>query len=1266
MSPEEKTVEPGPVVNEVSPPRRTRMPLWFIWTVLTLCILPLILNLAGFDFGSRTEPIDPATVTELSRTDFQESVIRSISGAFVHTITEWSAFAAAFAVMVLALFNFYFNRDLALPVLAMAFLCSGVVDVFHILASDRLIEARAQANNLGPFTWAISRIFNAVILIGAMWVLMATGRNKSIGDLKFLGGIGFLFAFLAGGIIQYCASSMELPQTLFPGALFTRPWDVAPLVLYTIAALFLAPKFFAREGTVFAHSILISFIPNIATQLYMVFGSQAMFDNGFNIAHFLKIVAYLVPFFGLVLEYKNTLGRYVDTVKENEVTLAQLREAEAKATLEGWVNAGISGLYQVMQNQRDLKDLTQAVIGYMVERLEAQAGAIYLAEGETLTFSAGYAWSNRVDLPKSFQMGEGLVGQAALERKTKVLTELPEDYAKIKSSLGEKAPRNLLLVPLVFEDAVVGVIELGSLFEITGNHLEFVKQAANAIAVQVSLEIAQARVQRALEETRAQAEELERQQKELETTNRELESQTRALKETEAELIQQQEELQETNRQLEEQASILEAQKRDIEKKNKVINEKARDLEIASQYKSEFLANMSHELRTPLNSMLILSKLLSDNKDGNLTDKQVEYAKTVYSSGTDLLALINDILDLSKIESGNMDVILEDVELETLRDNLVRNFMPVCEDKNLEFRVMLEPGLPRAMVCDQKHLEQILRNLLSNAIKFTERGGVTVDIGRPAKGTPFQNARLSPDQVIAFKVSDTGKGIAESKRDQIFEAFQQEDGATNRKYGGTGLGLSITRQLVWLMGGEIALQSEVGKGSTFTVYLPEKVEKPVDIIKSRGGAPGNGRKRSAKAGKVEDPPSPSDAAVEDDRERIRKTDRTLLIVEDDLRFADILKSMAAEKGFKCLIADDGENGLLLARQFKPSAIILDVGLPGIDGMTVMETLKGDPETRFIPVHFISAFDNGRQALELGAIGFLKKPVAPKQLEDVFTRIEKVIAKPVNTLLVIEDETVVQEEIQRILGKENTRILAATRAEEGLGILKDNEVDCIILDLHLEGMSGFEFLEKIRKDKKCRNIPVIVYTGRELTPKEEMKLKRFSESIIIKGAHSIERLMDEATLFLHQVSESSRAPSRRPGDMDPAVHGKELAGKKILLVDDDLRNVFALASVLEEVEMEVIIAKHGREALEQLAGNPDVDLVLMDIMMPEMDGYECMREIRKVERFKQLPIIALTAKAMKDDKQKCLEAGANDYLTKPVDVNILFNQIKLWVRHGKQA
>ncbi|CAI2718629.1 hybrid sensor histidine kinase/response regulator [Nitrospina watsonii] len=962
-------------------------------------------------------------------------------------------------------------------------------------------------------------------------------------------------------------------------------------------------------------------------------------------------------------EFHLALTRMLEQARKQQEAEREKEQLTKDLVQKNWLSSSLSNLYERMRRgEQDLNSLAQNTISYLAETLNAQVGAIYLKQDDEFKLTGTYAFSKRKSISSAYKMGEGLIGQAALEKDIITITNIPDDYIRVVSGLGDQAPTMILVAPLIHEDQVKGVLELASVHTFDDAKLEFVRQSCEILAISFHLSQTQDHLKELLEESRAQADELAQQQVELQEANQELESQTDALRNSEAKLVQQQEELQETNRQLEEQASILENQKQEIEKKNKLVNEKVSELEISSKYKSEFLANMSHELRTPLNSMLILSRLLVDNKDNNLTDKQTEFAKTIHSSGNDLLNLINDILDLSKIESGNMEMVLEDMELDHFVDSLKRNFQPVADEQNLEFTINLQPGLPKSMVCDGKHLEQTLRNLLSNAFKFTEKGGVTVSIFRPDSGTTLANSKLKPSATIAFQVTDTGKGIHETKRAQIFEAFQQEDGTTSRKYGGTGLGLSITREFVRLMGGEIQLESKLGDGSTFTIFLPEKAEKPVSILKTSDSS-GNGRKNKA----IFQPDTPTSTAtnaeVDDDRQDIRTSDRTLLIIEDDLKFAHLLKDMARDKGFKCLIADDGENGILLAQQFQPSAIILDVGLPGIDGLMVMDKLKNRPETKTIPVHFISALDKDKEAMSMGAIGFLKKPVTPEKIDDAFLRIEKVISKGIKNLLVIEDETIVQDEIKKMLGNSKTHVITATTAEVGMQALEENEIDCIVLDLHLDGISGFDFLENIKKVKKFKHIPVIVYTGRELTPNEEVKLKRFSESIIIKGAHSLERLIDEATLFLHKVAESQATGAKTSAIA--SVDAKVFSGKKILLVDDDLRNVFALAHVLEEYDMTVVIAKHGKEALEQLNTNKDVDLVLMDIMMPEMDGYECMQEIRKKGEFKNLPIIALTAKAMKGDKQKCLEAGANDYLTKPVDIETLLNQIKVWVLHENE-
>jgi tubulin-specific chaperone A len=760
-----------------------------------------------------------------------------------------------------------------------------------------------------------------------------------------------------------------------------------------------------------------------------------------------------------------------------------------------------------------------------------------------------------------------------------------------------------------------------------------------------------------LEQTRQQAERLQIQQEELQQTNDELESQTQALRSSEASLQTQQEELRVTNEELEEQKKEMEEQRDAVQRNNdalerarREIADKARDLETASHYKSEFLANMSHELRTPLNSVLILSQLLENNKDNNLTDKQVEFARTIYTSGTDLLNLINEVLDLAKIEAGKMTISPEDINLQELLAELVRPFKSTTEKKGLELGTVIEEELPATILSDSQRLPQILRNLLSNACKFTEKGGVTLAVGRPKTGVDLSRSGLNPERALAFRVVDTGIGIPAELQSHVFEAFHQADGTTSRRFGGTGLGLSISRELARLLGGEIQLTSKEGEGSTFTLYLPERLDDTPAAMKDNEAA----RKISARPAPEED-----GHEVNDDRRQISFGDKSLLIIEDDTSFADTLMDLARQRGFKCLVAEDGETGLRFAGRHRPSAIILDISLPGMDGWEVMERLKANPETRHIPVHFISATDKQIPAKYLGAVGYLVKPVDVAKLDEAFTRIEEIIAKPVKKLLVVEDVDAQRQAIVELIGNGDVVTTAVATGAEALERLRSENFDCMILDLGLADMSGFDLLAAIRDDARLQDIPIIIYTGKELSEDEDAELRKYAESIIVKGVRSPERLLDETTLFLHRVQRDLPDEKQRMLRRMTAADA-ELAGRKILLVDDDMRNVFALSNVLELRGVEVVVGRNGVDGLAKLDQNPNVDLVLMDIMMPEMDGYEAMRRIRQDKRFAGLPIIALTAKAMKGDRDKCLEAGASDYLAKPVDADRLLSLLRVWL------
>jgi CheY-like chemotaxis protein/signal transduction histidine kinase len=952
-----------------------------------------------------------------------------------------------------------------------------------------------------------------------------------------------------------------------------------------------------------------------------------------------------------------------------------LKEATREQKEQNWFKTGQAELNDRMRGEQDVDALSRNTITFLSEYLGAQVGALYLVTSEDkLILKGTYALTRRKHLNNQFTMGEGLVGQCALERKEIMIDNLPEDYLPVHSGTGSAAPANVLVVPFLYENQVKGVIELGAFSAFSDIQINFLKDVIENIAI--NFNTAQARNQMAelLTQTQSQAAVLQKQQEKLRASNEELEEQTRLLKDSEERLQVQQEELRQTNEELLEKSTILEEQKTDIEKKNAKlkqaqleIEQKAKDLELSGKYKSEFLANMSHELRTPLNSMLILSDLLCKNKEGKLSEKEANYARTIHSSGNDLLNLINEILDLSKIEAGKMALNIEAFGFKDLQRDILNTFEPVAKEKGLDFNVRISDQIPGTMESDRLRLSQILKNLLSNALKFTRQGSVNLAIERPSEDVALPELNLPLDQIIAFHVNDTGKGINKDKQKLIFEAFQQEDGSTSRKFGGTGLGLSISRELAKLLGGVIKLHSVEGQGSTFSVYLPQRLLQGRTVQKQTEPEP---REIITQADEpAQDPDTPaidpveydaSPAEVRDDRHYLGSEDCKLLIIEDDPKFAEILMHLGHQKDYKCLLAMDGEAGLFLAQHYRPQAIILDIGLPGMNGWDVLKRLKDSLDTRHIPVHCISAADQSPQAVQMGAVGYLVKPVKADQIDEVFQKFEGILDKKICQLLVVEDNDNQRQAIEALIGGNGIAVTTAANGSQAYQLLQSQPFDCMILDLGLPDMTGFELLQTIKSDENIGLIPTIIFTGKELSQKEEAELSQYAQSIILKGSEkSQERLLDETCLFLHQVEKDLPSDKRR---IIEKIHNKNsvLKNKKILVVDDDMRNVFALTQVLEGMQMHVKVAKNGREALKHLEQDADIDLILMDIMMPEMDGYEAIREIRKKEKLKKLPIIALTAKAMKGDRSKCIEAGANDYLAKPVDTEKLFSMLRVWL------
>ena len=954
----------------------------------------------------------------------------------------------------------------------------------------------------------------------------------------------------------------------------------------------------------------------------------------------------------------------------------------------------LSELNALMRGDLSIEQLGNNLLSYVVPTLEAQVGAFYTfdTDSETLRLSSAYAMQRRKQLANEFRLGESLVGQSALEKKSIILEQVPEEYMLVGSGTGNAAPRNVMVLPILHDDELKGVLEVGAFQSFSESDTAFLEQGAALIGV--ALHSAQNRLRLAgmLEQTQQQARALEaqkeemaqvnqdleeqamelsasesrlqQQQEELKAINEELESQTQALRASEESLQAQQEELRVTNEELEAQAKVLGEQKAEMGQKNKELEllhqeleDKIKELELSSKYKSEFLSTMSHELRTPLNSILILSNALGQNKKGNLDDKQVEHAQVIHSAGADLLSLINDILDISKIEEGKMDVMVDAIAPSELCDHFQRHFSHIAENRNVAFHVARGEGLPASFYTDRQRLEQILKNLLSNALKFTDDGSVTLSIERPGEDERIPG-RMDRASTLKFAVTDTGVGIPEDKQKLIFEAFQQADGTTSRKYGGTGLGLTISRELARLLGGEISLHSDgPGTGATFMLYLPEghagqgeqtgdgaqpAPAEPVDI-----GA-------NAEAHTAADLPL---EGQDDDGFVVRE--KTVLVVEDDGEFANVLVDLAADYGLESHICHDGETGLEYARRYRPSAIILDIGLPGIDGWEVMEKLKADARTQDIPVHFLSGKDERKKALDLGAIDFLAKPVSQEQMLSAFAKIETAIETNVRRLLVVEDSAIQHESIRELFDQKGVQITAVTSGEAALKALGETVYDCMILDLTLPDMSGFELLERLHGNDAYEAVPVVIYTGKDLTRDEEARLRKYADRIILKTERSHERLLNEASLFLHWLE--STLPAHRRGNPELIEHRDDIfEGKKLLLVDDDMRNIYALSAQLEELGFDIHLANNGREALEALDESPDFDIVLMDIMMPEMDGYEAMAHIRSQPRFAALPVLALTAKAMKDDRAKCLDAGANDYCSKPIDMSKLTSLMRVWL------
>ncbi len=988
----------------------------------------------------------------------------------------------------------------------------------------------------------------------------------------------------------------------------------------------------------------------------------------------------------ITVEAAGEVAALKDNINE---MIRNLKDTTRKNTDQDWLKTNLAKFTRLLQGQKDLMTVSRLILSELAPLVSEQHGTFYISENgnaeqqSVLKLRASYAYRERKGLANQFRPGEGLVGQCALEKERILITDVPPDYVRVNSGLGEAAPLNIVVLPVLFEGQVKAVIELASFQRFSDIHLAFLDQLTESIGIVLNTIEANMRTEELLAQSQSLTQELQIGQQELTETNKRLEQQAKSLQASEELLKKQQEELQQTNEELEEKARLLSEQKTEVERKNREIEtarlsleEKAEQLALTSKYKSEFLANMSHELRTPLNSMLVLSELLAEDPEKNLTPKQVEFAQTIHSSGADLLALINEILDMSKIESGMMVVEVSDISFKTLQEDMERIFKQVAVTKGLNFEVEVDPKLPQFMRTDSKRLQQVLNNLLSNAFKFTHQGGVTLRIESATKGWIYDNDSLNrASSVVALSVIDTGIGISEDKHRIIFEAFQQADGTTSRKYGGTGLGLSISREIARLLGGEIRMTSVPGEGSSFTLYLP--LNYAASGIKSDGNGSGQADPSgfghlstlqstqtllsgSDLSATVEvDPSLLLQGEVSDDRDDIQEGDRVLMIVEDDVNFARILLDMARDKGFKGIVVSRGDAALATALKYKPDAITLDIRLPVVHGLAILDRLKHDPATRHIPVHIISLMEDVQIGLKMGARVYLKKPVTKEGLTDALNNIKNFIERPARRLLVVEDNDVQRNAIVELIGNGDVQTVAVATGEEALAALKEHPFDCMVLDLGLPGMTGFELIDRVKAEVGSVDLPIIVYTGKELTKAEETELKRVAETVIIKDVKSMDRLLDETALFLHRVEANLPEPKRR---MLEQLHltDSSIFGKKVLIVDDDIRNIFAITSALERHKMNVVYAENGRDAIDMLDNTPDIDVVLMDVMMPEMDGYEAMSAIRANPKLRSLPIIALTAKAMKGDREKCIEAGASDYITKPIDIAQLLSLLRVWL------
>lgn len=914
-----------------------------------------------------------------------------------------------------------------------------------------------------------------------------------------------------------------------------------------------------------------------------------------------------------------------------------------------WLEKNAVGLNEIMRGEKNVLKLAENIVNYITNIIDAPLATLYIINKNN-EYKLANSYGAKT-LQRIVKYGEGTLGQILKNQKIEILEDIPEAYLTINSSLVIAKPFSIIATPFVYGNTSIGVLEIALLKKPTDIEILFFNQNAEAISIAINAALDYERLQELLEETQAQGEELQAQHSEMENINAELQTQTQKLQASEEELRVQQEELQQTNEELEERSSLLE--ERNIE-----IQQKAEELALSTRYKSEFLANMSHELRTPLNSILLLSRLLSDNNEKNLNIDQIEYAKVIQSSGNGLLNLIDEILDLSKIESGKMDIEFDKVFIEEITDDMKSLFEPLAHEKKIEFTVQVDKTVPKYLETDKVKLEQIIKNFLSNSFKFTSKGSVTFRITT----SPLN------EKMLCFKVKDTGIGIALDKQHLIFEAFQQADGSTKRKYGGTGLGLSISRELTKLLGGEIKLTSEPNEGSEFALYIPiVKIDvnqpsipltPPATIIITEENIKEKILERSTEYISSFIPQN-----INDDRTTLTAGDKCILIVEDDVPFAKSLLEYAQKKGYKGIVSVRGDEALPLAKKFAPIGILLDIQLPIKSGWEAMDELKNDAQTRHIPIHIMSSHKKKKESLLKGAVDFIEKPFAFEQMKEVFEKIEQVLTKDPKKVLIIEDNNKHAQALSYFLSTYNINTEVKNNLRESVVALKNNELDCVILDMGMPGNIAYEVLEEAKQNANFENLPIIVFTGKSLSLTEEKRIKQYADSIIIKTAHSYHRMLDEVSLFLHLVEDQKMLGAKNNYKKSSAL-SDVLKNKTVLIADDDVRNVFSLSKALENIQLNVITSVDGKEALQKLKENPSIDIVLLDMMMPEMDGYETAKKIRENPKWKNLPVIAVTAKAMSGDREKCIEAGASDYITKPVDIDQLLSLLRVWLYDKK--